>query len=167
MTRRACRPAPRPSRGIALPAMVFVLVIVGLILAAGLRLLAQAQTGQTLALQSARALLAAKSGGEWGLWQVSDPDGALALPGDTPPPCFASRTLTLPAPLADLPVSVSCTREPATGATDDGGLKLASYRIVAQVSVGTAGSADHVLRRFEAAHVVCRNPGGLPPAYAC
>ena len=40
----------------------------------------------------------------------------LGLAGDALPPCFASRTLSLPAPLDDLELQVSCSREPATGA---------------------------------------------------
>lgn len=152
-------------RGIALPAVIFLLVAVGLLLAAGLLMLTQSQHGQSLQLQSARALSAARSGSEWGLWQVSDPDGALGLAAGDVPPCFAGQTLTLPAPLADLPVQVSCTREPASGSVDEGGLKLASYRIVAWAESGSGN--ERVQRRFEARHTVCRNPGGTAPRYAC
>ena len=86
--------------GIALPAMVFMVVMVGLMLSAGLLLITQSQHSQSLQLQTARALAAAKSGTDWGLWKVSDPDGALALAADTLPPCFAAQTLTL-VPLPD------------------------------------------------------------------
>jgi hypothetical protein len=147
--------------------MIFAVVIVSLMLSAGLLLLTQSQHTQTLQLQAARALAAAKSGGEWGLWQVSDPDAALGLGASTLPPCFASQTLTLPAPLADLPVQVTCTREPATGTVDEGGLKLASYRVLAVVSSGGSGSIHFVQRQFETRHTVCKNPGGSAPRYAC
>ena len=153
--------------GIALPAMIFLLVVVGLMLSAGLLLLSQSQHSQALQLQTARALAAAKSGTEWGLWQVSDPDGALGLDGSTLPPCFAARTLTLPAPLGDTPVQVSCTREPATGTVDEGGLRLASYRVVALASSGASGSNAYVQRQVEVRHTVCRNPGGTAPRFAC
>jgi MSHA biogenesis protein MshP len=156
-----------PQRGIALPAMVFLLVIMGLMLSAGLLLLTQSQHSQTLQLQAARALAAARSGSEWGLWQVSDPNAALGLPGDMLPPCFASQTLSLPAPLADLQLQVSCTREPAAGSVDEGGLRLASYRVLAVASSGSAGSNGYVQRQIEARHTVCKNPGGSAPAYAC
>jgi MSHA biogenesis protein MshP len=154
-------------RGIALPAVIFLLVIVGLMLSAGLLMLTQSQHGQSLQLQASRALAAAKSGTEWGLYQVSDVNGAQGLPADALPNCFAAQTLTLPAPLADLPVQLSCTREPASGTLDEGGLKLVSYRILAQVAVGTAADNDFVQRQFEARHTVCRNPGGNAPRYAC
>lgn len=154
-------------RGIALPAMVFLLVMVGLMLSAGLLLLTQSQHGQVLQLQSSRALAAARSGVEWGLWQVSDPDAALGLDGQTLPPCFATRSLTLPAPLDDLPVQVSCTREPAAGSVDEGGLRLASYRVLAVVGAGATATVHAVQRQVEARHTVCKNPGGTAPRYAC
>jgi MSHA biogenesis protein MshP len=154
-------------RGIALPAMVFLLVVVALLVAAGMRLLLKGTHAQSLQIQQARALSAAKAATDWGLWQVSDRDGAQALGPSTLPACFATRSLALPAPLADVQVQVSCTRTPATGAMDEGGLKLASYSILASASLGNAGTADRVLRQFEARQVVCRNPGGTAPAYTC
>jgi MSHA biogenesis protein MshP len=157
----------RRARGIALPAMVFLMVIVALMITAGLALLTQSQHGQTLQIRAARALAAAKSGAEWGLWQVSDPDGALGLGAAALPDCFAAQTLTLPAPLADLQVQVSCTREPTIGVVDEGGLKLASYRIVAVASSGASSANDHAARRFEVRQTVCKNPGGAAPRYAC
>lgn len=160
------RTAPS-QRGIALPAMVFLLVMVGLMLSAGLLLLTQSQHGQVLQLQSARALAAARSGVEWGLWQVSDPEATMGLDGQTLPPCFATRNLTLPAPLDDLPVQVSCTREPAIGTLDEGGLRLASYRVLAVVGAGATGTVHAVQRQVEARHTVCKNPGGSAPRYAC
>ena len=161
------QPARRMQRGIALPAMVFMVVIVSLMLAAGLTLLTQAQHTTTLQLQAARALAAARSGTEWGLYTVSDPDGALGLPAGALPPCFADQTLTLPAPLAELQLQFSCAREPAAGSVDEGGLALASYRVVAVASSGAAGTADFVRRQVEARHTVCRNPGAAAPRYAC
>ena len=154
-------------RGLALPAMIFLLVVVGLMLSAGLLLLTQSQHGQVLQLQTARTLAAAKSGTEWGLWQVSDPSAALGLDGNTLPPCFAARTLALPAPLNDLQLQVSCTREPETGSIDEGGLRLASYRVVAVAQAGADGSNAFVKRQIEARHTVCKNPGAAAPRFAC
>lgn len=157
----------KPPSGIALPAVIFLLVIVGLMLSAGLVMLTQSQHGQSLQIQSARALAAARSGTEWGLWQVGDVDGAMGLAADVLPPCFATRTISLPSPLADLPVQVSCTREPASGSVDEGGLKLASYRILASAGSGSASGNERVQRSVEVRHTLCRNPGGTAPRYAC
>ena len=165
--RIAPTPARRGARGIALPAMVFMVVMVGLMLSAGLLLITQSQHSQSLQLQTARALAAAKSGTEWGLWKVSDPTGALALAGDTLPPCFGAQALTLPSPLDGLTVQVSCTREPAAGTVDEGGLRLASYRLLAVAGSGNPGAPDYVQRQLEARHTVCKNPGASAPLYAC
>ena len=159
--------ARKAQRGIALPAMVFLVVMLGLMLSAGMVLLQQSQLAHGLQVNAARAMSAAKSAAEWGLWQVNDPTGALGLPANTLPPCFASQTLSLPSPLNDLQVQVSCTREPAAGSVDEGGLKLASYRILAEVTLGVVGSPDFVSRKHEARDTVCKNPGGTAPLYAC
>ena len=154
-------------RGIALPAMIFMVVVVGLLLGAGLLLITQSQHTQTLQLQAARAVAAAKSGSEWGLWQVSDPDASQGLAATVLPPCFSSTGLSLPSPLSDISLQVSCTREPASGTVDEGGLKQASYRVLAVASVGASGSINYVQRQFEARTTVCKNPGGTAPRYAC
>ena len=83
------------------------------------------------------------------------------------PPCFAARTLSLPSPLDDLQVSVSCTREPAVGSVDEGGLKLASYRVLADVTSGAEGSSGLVRRQLESRLTVCRNPGSSTAPYNC
>ena len=159
--------APERQQGFALPAMIFALVIVSLLLGAGLALIAQSNHSQTLQLQEARAVAAAKSATEWGLWQVSDPTGAQNLGATTLPACFSSTALTLPSPLADITLQVSCTRDPASGTVDEGGLKLASYRVLAVASVGASGSNQLVQRQFEARTTVCKNPGGTGPRYGC
>jgi type II secretory pathway pseudopilin PulG len=155
------------ARGIALPIMVFALVVVGLLLGSGLAVLNGAQHSQTQQIQAARAAAAARSATEWGAWQMSDPQAALGLPGDTTPPCFASQSLSLPAPLTDFTVQVSCTRTPSSGQVDEGGLKLATYRIVAVATLGDASQEGHVRRQVEVRHTVCKNPGGTGPTYAC
>lgn len=160
-------PSTAAQRGLALPAMVFMIVMMGLLLSAGMTMLGQAQHGQGLLLQTARATAAAKSGTEWGVWMVSDSSGAMALPGDTLPPCFAPQPLALPSPLDGISLNLSCTRNPASGTVDEGGLRLASYRIVAVASSGNAGAPEYVQRQYEVRHTVCKNPGGTGPLYAC
>lgn len=159
--------APRRARGVALPAIIFLVVIVSLLLAAGMAMLGQSQNSINLQLQAARALSAASTATEWGAWQVSDPLSAQGLDATTLPPCFASRGLPLPVPLADLNVNVECTRYPAAGSLDEGGLKLAFYRVVATVDNGEAGTADGVKRTLEIRVAVCKNPAAPGPRYAC
>ncbi len=161
------RPVTAGARGIALPAMVFALVIVSLMLAAGLQLLGQSQHTYGLQVQAARAMAAAKSATELGRSQLGQALQDSTLPAAELPACPPAASLALPAPLAGLQVQLACTREPASGSLDEGGLKLASYRLLGDASVGTPGSDAHVRRRFEQRLTLCRNPGGTPPAYAC
>jgi hypothetical protein len=70
--------------------MIFLLVVVGLMLSAGLLLLTQSQHAQSCSCRR-RAHWPRAQWAEWGLWQVSDPDAALGLDGQTLPPCFATR----------------------------------------------------------------------------
>ena len=46
-------------------------------------------------------------------------------------------------------------------------MQLTSYRVLAVVQAGGAGSKDYVQRQFEARQTVCKNPGGTAPRYAC
>lgn len=157
----AVRQAGHRPRGIALPAVVFILVVMGLLIAGGLNLLMQANQSHVQQLLAARALSAARSGVEWGLWQVSAPNG------NAPTGCFATTTLTLPSPLADIELNVSCTRTPGTGTTDEGGLKLATFAITAVATQGSSTDSLHVRRQMEARHTVCRNPGAEAPGFRC
>jgi Tfp pilus assembly protein PilX len=158
---------PRVRQGIALPAVLFLIVIVGLMLSAGMAMLSQSQNAFALQVQSARALAAASSATEWGAWQVLDPTASQGLDASTLPPCFADATLALPDPLAGLNVQISCQRQPATGSIDEGGLKLVFYRLVATVDNGQAGTADAVKRTLEVRVGACKNPGSTAPLYSC
>jgi MSHA biogenesis protein MshP len=153
--------------GLALPVVVFALVILSTLLAAGIALSQQASAATTLEIQGVRALAAARAGSEWGAWMVSDPLATQAPGAAELPACMASTALTLPAPLDGFAVTVDCTRTPATGEIDEGGLKLASYQITATASTGAEGSAERVERRVETRLTICKNPGGLAPRFEC
>lgn len=155
------------TRGVALPAVVMVMVVMGLLVAGGMTLLMQSQQSHVQQLLAARAMAAARSGIEWGLWQVSDQAGTLGLAGNVTPSCFANTSLTLPAPASDITLNVSCVRTPGAGQVDEGGLKLASYAITAVASFGATTDPLHVRRQMEARHTVCKNPGGAAPAFRC
>lgn len=155
------------SAGLALPVMVFALVVLSTLLAAGTALALQGSAGTTLEVQGARALAAARAGTEWGAWMVSDPEASRAPGPAVLPDCVPTTSLSLPAPLDAFTVAVDCTRTPATGEIDEGGLKLATYQITATASAGDLGSAERVERRVETRLTVCKNPGGLGPRFEC
>lgn len=162
LRRRMARP-----RGLALPMVVFALVVLSTLLAAGVSLATQASAATALETLGARALSAARAGSEWGAWQVADPQASRAPGPAELPVCFTPTALALPSPLDAFSVSVECARTPASGEVDEGGLKLASYQITATASSGAEGSADRVERRVETRLTVCKNPGGLGPRFEC
>lgn len=158
----------RRQRGILLPAVVFVMVVVGGLIAT-MALMTQRSAGAIVAeVAGVRALAAAQAGADWAAWQVRDPTGTLS-PGTTAvPACPASpTTLSLPAPLDAYTVSVTCARTPATGEVDEGGLRSAFYEITATASSGSVGSADRIERRVQLRLETCKSAGGLAPAFAC
>lgn len=153
--------------GLALPVVLFLMVILGTVLAGATTIAMRASQGGELEVQGARALAAARAGTEWGAWMVADPEATRA-PGPVElPSCPPATTLALPQPLDAFTVEVSCTRHPATGSVDEGGLKLASYRIVAVSTAGADGDPRRVQRRVEARLTICKNPGGLGPRHEC
>lgn len=166
--RTACSFAPRSrARGIALPVVVFLLVILSMLLTAAVTLSVQGQAATALETRGARALAAARAGIEWGAWMVNDPQGSLAPGAAVLPACVGTTSVTLPTPLDEFTVVVECTRYPASGEYDEGGLKLASYQLTATSSAGDANGAERVERRVQARVTVCKNPGGIGPRYAC
>lgn len=121
---------PRP-RGFGLVPALFLIVILAGLAAVGIRVASGQQQTATLALQSARALAAARAGIDWGAYR--------ALHGTC-----TNGTLTLnEGALLGFSVSVSCT---ATS-FDEGAVTLHSYVIDAIATAGQYGSPDYVSRR--------------------
>lgn len=120
----------RPSGGFALVPALFLIVIVGLLAAAALRLAVGQQQTVTIALQQARALAAARAGVDWAAY--------LALNGSC-----AGGTLNLSeAALAGFTVVVTCTASAYT----EGSNSYQSYAISATATQGAYGTPDFVQR---------------------
>ena len=162
------RPRARLPQGLLLPAVVWVIVALGGIVATLATLSVRAGAGVAQEVLGARALAAARAGTEWGAWLTRDPQGTIAPGPGILPDCFATATaLALPAPLDAFTVQVSCTRYPTSGTLDEGGLKLAVYQIVATASNGATNDAGRVERRVQLRIETCKNPGGVAPTYSC
>ena len=151
--------------------MVFLIVILGSIVAAVGALRERGSQGSVLEVRQARAVLAARAGLEWGAWKVRDPDGTITPAVGDLPPCFATQTLALPGGLADYTVTVSCTRSPDAAAIppyhEEDVRRLALYTLTAVASVGTVDTPGRVLRRMQMRVETCKDPAASPPAYAC
>jgi MSHA biogenesis protein MshP len=150
-------------------ALVFFMVVGGVIAAAVLGIARFQAGGAALDVQGVRAYWAARSAIEWAAYKVLDPDDALALPPDQLPGCFDSpHTLALPGDLAVFTVTVSCERHPATGSHEEQQNRVVGYLLTATASSGAPGAADRVERRIESRVIKCKSPlGGTAPDYAC
>jgi hypothetical protein len=147
--------------------VIFMLVVLATLLAAGVTMMSQATQGITLELRAARALSAARAGADWATWMVNDPLGTRAPGASALAACASNSALALLAPLDEFTVEVQCTRYPATGEYDEGGLKLAAFQLVVTASSGALNSVERIERRIETRVVACKNPGGQAPRFDC
>lgn len=158
--------------GFAMVTVVFLLIALAAIVAAVSGLLTRGAQATVLDVHQARATEAARAALQWAAWQVRDPQGTL-VPGATAlPNCFASpTTLTLPAPLAEYTVSVTCARTPDAGASPnyyaEDQRRLAIFLLTATASVGAANAPDRVERRLEMRVESCKDPAGDLPDFRC
>jgi MSHA biogenesis protein MshP len=166
------RRAPASTRGFALVAAIFLLVVIAAMGAFAVSLSANAHTTGAVAVMGARAYEAARAGVEWAAYQVRDPNSTLAPGATNLPACFATpTTLALPAAMGSFTVQVTCTRFPAIGASpnyhEEGDKRSTYYLVTSTASAGVLGSADYVERRLEARIEKCKDPTAAGPAYAC
>jgi MSHA biogenesis protein MshP len=162
----------RGQRGFAMVTVVFVLIALAAIVAAVSGLLTRGAQATVLDVHQARATEAARAALQWAAWQVRDPLGTL-VPGATNlPNCFASpATLSLPAPLAEYTVSVTCSRTPDASASpsyySEDQRRLAIFLLTATASAGAANAPDRVERRLEMRVESCKDPAGDLPDFRC
>jgi len=155
-------------RGLLLPAVIWVIVILGGIIATMVTLMGRNSLAMSQEVTGARALSAARAATEWGAWMVRDPQATRAPGPSVLPDCFTSpASLAFPTPMDGLAVQVTCTRSPSTGTLDEGGLLVAVYQIVATASSGAAADAGRVERRVQLRIETCKNPAGTAPLFSC
>lgn len=162
--------ARRRQRGLSLVTAIFLMVVLAMLGAFMVSVTGMQQSSSVLDVQGVRAYEAARSGVEWGAWQVLDPNDAIG--SAALPTCPASPTnLTLAGSLASFTVTVTCT---AT-ATTEGNRNVGTYLIVAtacnQPSAGSCpnatASGGYLERQVEATLAKCKDPTASGPKYSC
>ena len=138
-------------KGFALPAAVFIVVIVG---AAALAMgqLGSTQAGSlSLEIQASRAYWAARSGIDWGVYKINNEVVGAA--------CFADQTLSNMADaLSNFSVVVSCSRIEYKEANATAAPNLFSYTITAQASSGgSPANSDYVFKQLQATVITRSN----------
>ena len=127
----------RKSAGFTLITAIFLLVVVASLLVYMVNIRVAQQTTLVYGVQGARAMQAARSGLEWGIYEA-----LVATPG-----CPATTTIPISggAP-ANFNVIVSCNQSTHTEAAVD----ITIYQITAIARSGNFGSLDYVQRRMQA-----------------
>jgi MSHA biogenesis protein MshP len=136
----------RPERGFSLITAIFLLVVLAALGSFALTFSSVQQAGAALDVQGSRAYQAARSGIEWGLYQVSAASA-----------CPAATHLAVPAGagMATLTVTVNCA---ILGSGSEGGATVTVYGITATACnqptaggcPGTAGGLGYVERQLQA-----------------
>jgi MSHA biogenesis protein MshP len=124
-------------RGFAIISAVFLIVVLSLLGAMIVSLSTTQQVGSARDLLGSRAYFAARTGIDWGSYQV--------LQGGS---CPATTTLPPLQGSADgFTITVGCS---ASGPFDEAGTAVRVYRIVSTASTGTLGQLDHAERQMQA-----------------
>jgi len=161
---------PARQRGFTIVTAIFLLVVLAMLGAFMLSVSGLQQSSSVLDVQGVRAYQAARSGVEWGAFQVLDPNNAIGSPAL--PTCPTSPThLTLAGSLSPFTVTVTCS---ATSTTE-GNRNVATYLVVAtacnQPSAGSCPnatpSAGYLERQVQATLAKCKDPTASGPQYSC
>jgi MSHA biogenesis protein MshP len=158
--------------GFAMVTVIFALVALAAIVASVSALMVRGAQATALDVQQARATQAARAALQWAAWQILDPRGSLSPGVSALPSCFASPSaVTLPSPLADYAVSVSCVRTPGESASpnfySEDQRRLAIFQLTAVARAGAVDAPDRVERRLEMRIESCKDPAGVGSDFRC
>ncbi|HUW29962.1 MAG TPA: hypothetical protein VMV97_15315 [Sulfuriferula sp.] len=123
-------------RGFAIVAAIFLVVVLAALGAFMLTFSSVQHITSAQDIQGARAYQAARTGIEWGAYQVLQKSS-----------CTPSTSLTPGGTQAGFSVTVQCNSFPST---TEGGNVVAMYQITSTASQGTLGSATYVERQLQA-----------------
>ncbi|MDH3388000.1 MAG: pilus assembly protein MshP [Gammaproteobacteria bacterium] len=126
----------RTQHGFTLVTAIFLLVAVAVLVVYMSNIRVVQQTTLLYGVQGARAMQAARSGIEWGIYR-SLTDGAC--------PAATSFTTLDPA-LSSFTISVTCGESTHV----EGATSIKAYQLTATASSGSFGSLDYVQRRMQA-----------------
>jgi len=163
--------APTGQRGVSIVTAIFLLVVLAMLGAFMLSVTALQHSSSVLDVQGVRAYQAARSGVEWGAWQVLDPNNAIGTAALPTCPASPTHLSGLADSLSSFTVTVTCS---ATSTTE-GNRNVGAYLIVAtacnQPSAGSCPnatpSAGYLERQIQAMLSKCKDPTASAPRFAC
>ncbi len=134
--------------GFTMISLIFILVVLAALGTALASISMRQQLGSAAEVDAARAYQSARAGLEWAAFQVlRNP-----LPPAAAPACFSTTSFSPAGGLANITVTVSCTRTPSSGTVSDGANTLAFYQLMANACNAPTSGA-------------CPNTGSLQPSY--
>jgi MSHA biogenesis protein MshP len=159
--------------GFSLVSAIFLLVILSALGVFMLSISTMQQTTSTQDSQGSHAYQAAKTGLEWGAYQIMNPENINPSTGGVARyVCGPSKLLAKPASLADLPppsplsgslsmfrVTVDCISADFV----EGGNNVRVYQLTSTASFGVAGSTSYIERRLTASLNTCRTTVNISP----
>jgi len=145
------------ARGFLLPAAIFLLVILAALGAYALNISSTQQATSKQDVQGARAYQAARTGLEWGIFQVLAPGTANLASCPAPNPTVFNIETYI--------ITVSCVQSADVNEQGtDRTIRL--FEITSRASFGVAGTIDYSERQLQATVSKCRATDAIP-AYEC
>jgi len=127
----------KQSAGFALIAAIFLVVVVGLAITYMQRLSSNQADVNIQAVQNARALQAAQSGLDWGVYRIVNGRN-----------CAANTNFNLDQISTGINVTVTCTSMTYAEAGVNNGVTI--YTVISTAEQGALGTADYVYKRMQA-----------------
>lgn len=164
-------PGAAAQRGFSIITGVFLMVVLALLGAYMLSVTGIQQSSSQLDIQGARAYQAARTGVEWGAWQVLDPNNAIGTPALPTCPASPTNLSALAGSLSPFTVTVTCTATSTTEANRNVGAYLIVATACNQPSAGScpnaAPSAGYLERQMQATLSKCKDPTAAGPRFSC
>jgi MSHA biogenesis protein MshP len=161
---------PETQRGFSLVAAIFLLVVLALLGALIASVTGMQQASGQLDVLGVRAYHSARTGLEWGAYQVLDPNNAESACGIRSCPAPSTTLPALGGSLSGFAVTVTCDQ---LVDTTESNRNVRVFKIVATACnqgascPNAAPSNGYVERRVEATVSKCKDPTANPPRCSC
>jgi MSHA biogenesis protein MshP len=163
---------PDLQRGFSLVAAIFLLVVLALLGALIASVTGMHQSSSQLDVLGVRAYHSARTGLEWGVYQVLDPNNAVPACGIANCPASPQNLPALGGSLSGFTVTVTCTVPPG-GDTSESNRNLRVFQIVSTACNQGAScpaaspTSGYVERRVQATVSKCKDLTATPPRCSC
>ena len=153
-------------RGFSLVSAIFLLVILSALGVFMLSISTMQQTTSTQDMQGSHAYQAAKTGLEWGAYQIMNPENNNPPAGGVARYVCGAAKVFNPATASALGGSLNTYKVTVDCSSADfveGGNTVRVYQLTSTASFGVVGSSSYIERRLTASINTCRTPVNVSP----